>query len=77
VWRFSNKEKFTILRYVIRIFEIFGGGKRTPDHQSIKFYLVNILYTHESNNFVLREFLLVSLYLGDIHFWPKIVSLEV
>jgi hypothetical protein len=48
VWGYSNREKSTILEHVLGIFEIFGGGKGTADHQSKKFYLVDILPTHQS-----------------------------
>jgi hypothetical protein len=43
VWICRNKAKTTIPRHVLGIFEIFGGGKGTPNHKSRKKYLVNIL----------------------------------
>jgi hypothetical protein len=53
---YSNKGKSIISRRVSRIFEIFGGGKGTLDHQSIKLYLVDICYTHQSRQICLEEF---------------------
>jgi hypothetical protein len=36
-WRCQNMEKSTILECFLGDFEIFRGGKETPDHQSKKF----------------------------------------
>jgi hypothetical protein len=51
----KHREKSTIPRHFLGIFEIFRGGKGTPDHQSRKkFYLVNILSTHQSRQLCLE-----------------------
>jgi hypothetical protein len=50
----QNREKSTIPGHFLGIFEIFRGGKGTPDHQSKIFYLVNILSTHQSRQLCLE-----------------------
>jgi hypothetical protein len=32
-WRCKNRVKSVILKHFLGIFEIFGGGKGTPDHK--------------------------------------------
>jgi hypothetical protein len=54
-WRCKNREKSTIPRHFWGIFEIFGGGKGTPDHKSGKIYLVNILPPQQSRQLCLEE----------------------
>jgi hypothetical protein len=44
------------LGHFLGIFEIFRGGKVTLDHKIGKFYLLNILYTHQKKNFGLVKF---------------------
>jgi hypothetical protein len=48
-----KQKKSTILGHVLGIFEIFRG-KRTPDHQSRKIYLIKILPTHQSRQLFLE-----------------------
>jgi hypothetical protein len=44
---YSNEAKSIIPEDASRIFEIFGEGKGTLDHQSRKNYFVDILSTHQ------------------------------
>jgi hypothetical protein len=37
------------------IFEIFRGGKVTPDHNIGKFYILNILYNHQDKQICFSE----------------------
>jgi hypothetical protein len=55
-WGCKNRPKSTILATLLGIFEIFGGGKGTPDHKSRKFYLLDILPPHQSRQLCLEEF---------------------
>jgi len=73
VWEYSNTKKSTILEHVLGIFEIFEGGKGTPNPQSRKIYLVDTVLTHQSGQIFLEP---VLLHLGDSRFWLKIQSLE-
>jgi hypothetical protein len=56
------------------IFEIFGGGKVTPDHETEIFYLLYNLYTHQEKELWFSEnFLEVQRFNEN---FPKILSLE-
>jgi hypothetical protein len=75
-WRCQNRAKSTILGHFLGIFEIFRGGKGTPDHKTRKIYLLDILPPHQSKQFFLGEFFPDQLSLGDSNFSLKIQSLE-
>jgi len=51
-WIFQNMQKSSIPRYFLGIFEIFKGGKGTPDHRSRKLLLIDILPTHQNGQLV-------------------------
>jgi hypothetical protein len=48
----------------------------TPDHETRKFYILNILPTCQSRQFFFSEVFLEVLILVDNHFFAKILSLE-
>jgi hypothetical protein len=54
VWGYSNRAKSIILGRVSEIFEIFRG-KGTLDHPSRKFYILNILPTHQCGQLCLAR----------------------
>jgi hypothetical protein len=53
--RYENRQKATIPKHFLGIFEIFEGGKGTQDHKSRKNYLVDILPPQQSK-LCLEEF---------------------
>jgi hypothetical protein len=64
-WRCKTGQNPLFRGHFLGIFEIFRGGKGTPDHKYGKIYLLNILPPQQSKQLCLTKVFPVFLHLGD------------